>query len=34
VQGEEASSSALAAKIRDTMALAAEVPKTGETVEL
>ena len=34
VQGEEESSSVLAAKIRDTMAIDAEVPKTGETVEL
>jgi metallo-beta-lactamase family protein len=34
VQGEETSSTTLAAKIRDTMALATEVPKAGETVEL
>jgi metallo-beta-lactamase family protein len=34
VQGEEESSSALAAKIKDTMAIEAVVPKTGETVEL
>ena len=34
VQGEEDSSNALAGKIRDTFAIAAEVPKSGESVEL
>lgn len=34
VQGEQNSSSVLAAKIRDTMAIDAEVPKYGESVEL
>ena len=34
VQGEQESSSVLAAKIRDTMAIDAEVPKTEESVEL
>jgi metallo-beta-lactamase family protein len=34
VQGEEASSEALAAKIRDELAVTAEVPKLGEAVEL
>ena len=34
VQGESDSSNALAAKIRDTLALDAEVPTGGETVEL
>jgi metallo-beta-lactamase family protein len=34
VQGEEESSSVLAAKIRDTMAIDAVVPKAGESVEL
>ena len=34
VQGEQQASDTLAAKIRDTMAIPAEVPKAGETVEL
>jgi metallo-beta-lactamase family protein len=34
VQGEEDSSTVLAAKIRDTFAIAAEVPTPGEEVEL
>jgi len=34
VQGEEDSSSVLAAKIRDTLAIDAEVPTPGETIEL
>jgi metallo-beta-lactamase family protein len=34
VQGEDASSQALAAKIRDELAVATEVPKLGEVVEL
>jgi len=34
VQGEEASSEVLAAKIRDELAITAEVPKLGEEVEL
>ena len=34
VQGEQQASDTLAAKIRDTMAISAEVPKAGETVEL
>jgi len=34
VQGEQQASETLAAKIRDTLAINAEVPKAGETVEL
>jgi len=34
VQGEEASSEVLAGKIRDDLAVASEVPKLGEVVEL
>jgi metallo-beta-lactamase family protein len=34
VQGEEASSDVLAGKIRDELAIASEVPKLGEVVEL
>jgi metallo-beta-lactamase family protein len=34
VQGEDASSEALAGKIRDELAVTAEVPKLGEMVEL
>ena len=34
VQGEDTSSQALAAKIRDELAVVAEVPKLGEVVEL
>ncbi len=34
VHGEEAASETLATKIRDDLAIAAEVPKPGETVEL
>ena len=34
VQGEEKAAETLAAKIRDTLAIPAEVPKAGETVEL
>ena len=34
VHGEETASEVLAAKIRDDLAVAAEVPKSGETAEL